>query len=252
MRQESIYNIMLSRTGRTLHRLREIDLLQTVSVQELMEPEVATLSAEQTLGDLLERTATLGETEFLVSPKGRPGEVLGVLTLADLERARRSDLPATTPLGELTRNDPPRARPDESAGEALERMARLGVSVMPVIGPHAPNRAVGLVTQTNLVRGYYQALERERTREQTNEELRLRDLTGQEIVEVRVHPASRLAHHTLKDAELPPNCVVVGIRRSGRTVFPKGDTTLEPGDVVVANVETARTQEFRALFQEQT
>lgn len=252
MRQESIYNVMLSRTGRTLHRLREIDLLQTVSVQELMEPDVPTISAEQTLGDLLERTATLGETEFVVSPRDRRGELLGVLTLQDIERARRADVPSTTPLAELTKGDPPTARPDESAGEALERMARLGVEIMPVVSPHSPTRVAGLVTQTSLVRGYYQALERERTRDQAHEELRLRDLTGQEIVEVRVFPTSQLAHHTLKDAAFPPNCVVVGIRRAGRTVFPKGDTTLEPGDVVVANVETRRSAEFRALFQEQS
>src|SRR5690554_563094 len=251
MRQESIYNVMLSRTGRTLHRLREIDLLQTVSVQELLDPDVPTIYAEQTLGDALERTATLGETKFLVSPRGRSGEVAGILTLADIERARRAELPSATPIADIMLRHPPTARPDESAGEALERMSRLGMNVMPVVAPHDPGRAVGLVTQSSLVRGYYQALERERSRDVANEELRLRDLTGQEIVEVRVHPSSQLAHHTLKEAPLPPNCVVVGIRRSGRTVFPKGDTTLEPGDVVVANVEARRSAEFKALFLEQ-
>lgn len=250
MRQESIYNVMLSRTGRTLHRLREIDLLQTVSVRELMDPDVPTISAEQTLGDLLERTATLGETAFVVSPRHKAGELLAVLSVNDIERARRSGMPSTTPLSALIGADPPTLRPDDSAGDALERMARLNVDVMPVVMPHSPTRAVGLVTQTNLVRGYYQALERERVREQTNEDLRLRDLTDQEIVEVRVHAASQLAHHTLKEAPLPPNCVVVGIRRGGRTVFPKGDTTLEPGDVVVANVESRRAAEFKALFQD--
>lgn len=249
MKQESIYNVMLSRTGRTLHRLREIDLMQTVSVRELMDRDVPTLAAEQTLGDALERTATLGETAFVVSTREKPGEIAGVITLAELEQARRANLAATTPLMDLARKNPPAARPDESAGEALERMARLNLDTMPVVAPHAPTVAVGLVTQSNLLRGYYQALNRERQRERANEELRLRDLTGQEIVEVRVHPDSALARHTLMEARLPPNCVVVGIRRSGRTVFPKGDTTLEPGDVVVANVETHRASEFRALFQ---
>lgn len=252
MKQESIYNVMLSRTGRTLHRLREIDLMQTVSVRELMDRDVPGLVAEQTLGDALERTAALGETAFVVSPRERPGEIAGVITLAELERARRANLPATTPLLDLARPNPPTARPDESAGEALERMARLDLDIMPVVAPHAPTIAVGLVTQSNLVRGYYQALDRERLREQASEEMRLRDLTGQEIVEIRVHPDSALARRTLMEARLPPNCVVVGIRRSGRTVFPKGDTTLEPGDVVVANVETQRAGEFRALFQGKT
>ena len=35
--QESIYHVMLSRRGQTLFRLREIDLLQTVRVREVMD-----------------------------------------------------------------------------------------------------------------------------------------------------------------------------------------------------------------------
>lgn len=248
MRQESIYHVMLSRAGRTLYRLREIDLMQTVRVHELMDPDVPTMYDDQTLGDLTERTATLGQTAFLVSPRSAPGEMLGLVTLVDLERARRTELPATTPLAEVARRGVPTARPDETAGEALERMARTGVSLMPVVEPSDPRRVVGLVTQADLARGYYQALERERVREQASEELRLRDLTGQEILEVRVHPDSELAGHTLREARLPPDCIVVAIRRSGRTLFPNGDSTLEPGDLVVANVATARAAEFRELF----
>ncbi len=249
MRQESIYHVMLSRAGRTLYRLREIDLLQTVRVDELMETDVPTIYSDQTLGDLTERTATLGQTAFVVSPRGMPGQILGLVTLADLERARRAELPPTTPLEQVARRDVPTARHDESAGHALERMARLQIDLMPVVEQRAPTRAVGLVTQADLARGYYQALERERVREQASEELRLRDLTGQEILEVRVQPGSELAGRTLREVALPRNCIVVAIRRGGRTLFPHGDSTLEPGDLVVANVAPGHTASFRERFQ---
>ncbi len=248
MRQESIYHVMLSRRGQTLHRLREIDLLQTVNVRELMEPEVPTLFGDQTLSDLLERTAHGRRVGYVVSPRGEPGEITGIITISDVERARMSELPNTTPVHEIASQKVSVAYPDESAGEVLERMSRRGVSRMPVVDRDDDTFAIGMVTQSDLAGAYYRALERERVNEMANQELRLRDLTGQKIVEVRVHGSSLLAGRALKAAQLPRECVVVAIRRQGRTVFPHGDTTMEPGDLVVASVAAAQAPAFRELF----
>lgn len=247
-RQESIYHVMLSRRGQTLFRLREIDLLQTVRVREVMD-EVPQLFAEQTLGDLAERATTSHHHGFLVSPRASPGKVFGIVTISDLERARTGGLVGTTPLAAIATRDVATARPDETAGEVLERMARIGIGRMPVVDPAKPEFAIGFVRQSDLARAYYKAVQRERVREQASEELRLRDLTGQEIVEVRVPRNSPLAHRTLRDARLPPQSIVVAIRRGNRTLFPHGDTTLEPGDTVVASVAVGFSPTFRSLFQ---
>ena len=247
-RQESIYHVMLSRRGQTLFRLREIDLLQTVRVREVMD-EVPQLFAEQTLADLAERAMSSHHHGFLVSPRAAPGKVFGIVTLSDLERARTRGLVGTTPLSAIATRDVATARPDETAGEVLERMARIGIGRMPVVDPAKPDVAIGFVRQSDLARAYYKAVQRERVREQASEELRLRDLTGQEIVEVRVPRGSPLAHRTLRDARLPPQSIVVAIRRGNHTLFPHGDTTIEPGDTVVASVAVGFSPTFRSLFQ---
>jgi chloride channel protein, CIC family len=247
-RQESIYHVMLSRRGQTLFRLREIDLLQTVRVREVMD-EVPQLFAEQTLADLAERATSSHHHGFLVSPRASPGKVFGIVTLSDMERARTRGLVGTTPLSAIATRDVATARPDETAGEVLERMARIGIGRMPVVDPAKPDVAIGFVRQSDLARAYYKAVQRERVREQASEELRLRDLTGQEIVEVRVPRGSPLAHRTLRDARLPPQSIVVAIRRGNRTLFPHGDTTIEPGDTVVASVAVGFSPTFRSLFQ---
>lgn len=251
MRQESIYHVMLSRRGQTLHRLREIDLLQTVNVRELMEPEVPTMFSDQSLSDLLERTAYGRRVGYVVSPRGDPGEIIGIITISDVERARMADKPGTTPVLEIASRPVAVAYPDESAGAVLERMARRGVSRMPVVERDDDSFAIGMVTQSDLAGAYYRALERERVNEMASQELRLRDLTGQKIVEVRVHATSPLAGRALKEAHLPRECVVVAIRRHGRTVFPHGDTTMEPGDLVVASVAAVQAPAFRELFVKQ-
>jgi Trk K+ transport system NAD-binding subunit len=127
-------------------------------------------------------------------------------------------------------------------------MARLGIGRMPVV-EQTNNKLTGFVQQSDLARAYYHALERERKREQTQEHIRLRDLTGQEIIEVKVRSTSGLAGKSLKEARLPKESIIVAIRRNGTTIFPHGDTRLEPGDTVVANVAPGFEKTFRILFQ---
>jgi len=64
-----------------------------------------------------------------------------------------------------------------------------------------------------------------------------------------VPSASRLAHTRLGRAGLPDACIVVAIRRRGRTHFPHGETVLEPGDMVVASVGPGQAGAFRDRFR---
>ena len=50
-------------------------------------------------------------------------------------------------------------------------------------------------------------------------------------------------------AGLPKESIVVAIRRNHQTIFPHGDTRLEVGDVVVANVAPGFEEKFRILFE---
>ncbi|MDZ7799953.1 MAG: chloride channel protein [Trueperaceae bacterium] len=244
---ESFYRLMLSRRGLSLMRMREIDLLQTVRVSEVMDRDVPRVFAEDTLGDLADGLVASHHHGFVVVSKADPSTMVGMVTLSDLERTRREGWPATTPLCDVCRTRVFRARPDEAASEVLERMARLEIGRMPVVDPNDPDRPIGFVRQTDLARAYYLALQRERTQEEVEERLRLRDLTGQEIVEVRVPRGAALVGRSLRTANLPQESIVVAIRRDGRTVFPHGDTTFQVGDTVVANVAPGFGPRFRAL-----
>ena len=249
---ESYYQLQLSRRGLSLLRLREIDLLQTVRVGEVMDRDVPTVFAEETLRDLGETLLASHHHGFVVVSRAEPERMVGIVTLTDLERSRREERSPTTPLREVCRRNVWCADPNEPASDALERMARLGIGRMPVVDAQRPDVPVGFVRQTDLARAYYMALTRERSQEELHEKLRLRDLTGQEIVEVKVPRTARLAGTSLRDARLPSDCIVVAVRRSGRTLFPHGDTTLEPGDVVVANVAPGFSGRFRALIAERS
>lgn len=247
--QESIYERMLSRRGQSLFRLREIDLLQTVRVREVMEEEVPSLFDDQTVTDLREESARTHHHAYVLRSRDDPAHMTGIVTVTDLERAHDDGRPGDTRLADIATRDVATALPGEALSEVVERMAERNVGRMPVVDPSDERRPIGYVRHGDLARAYHLAVEQQRRHERASEALRLRDLTGQQIVELRVPRDSRLAHLRLSRADLPSECIVVGIRRHGRTYFPHGDTVLEPGDMVVASVGPGQAEALREAFR---
>jgi trk system potassium uptake protein TrkA len=63
------------------------------------------------------------------------------------------------------------------------------------------------------------------------------------LVEEKIASKSPVIGVPIKDMPLPQNCVISGIIRNGEIVLPRGITTLEAGDEVLALVDdTAREQ----------
>ena len=246
---ESLYHVMLSRRGLSLMRRRSSDLLQTVQVKEVMESQIPVVRSDETIGSAEELMVNSEHQSFPVVDPNEPDRLVGILTLADLERARTGEMPEGAPVSEIATREVDVVLEEDPISEALERMAELGHSRLPVVDSRERMRLLGVVRQGDVARAYYRALQRERTLEQASERRRLRDLTGQEIVELRIPRDSPLAGKTLREAGLPQWCVIVAIRRRGRTLFPHGEARLEPGDRVVANVAPGRAREFRKRFE---
>lgn len=245
---ESIYHVILSRKGQSLLRLRESDLLQTITVQEVMDAEVPRLCADDSLEAFAEALAGSHHHGFLVASRDDPEHILGIVTLSDMENARSEGKPFDTSLRTVCHKTVHCALPFEPISDVLERMAQFEIGRMPVVDPKDRRKAIGFVRQSDLARAYYRAVQRHRQLEEQEEARRLRDLTGQEIIEVKVRAHCPLVGKTLREANLPHESIVVAIRRSGKTVFPHGDTTLEAGDTVVANVAPGFGTSFKTFF----
>lgn len=68
------------------------------------------------------------------------------------------------------------------------------------------------------------------------------------LVEEKIAPQSPAIGMAIKDMPLPQNCVISGIIRNGEIVLPRGITTLQEGDEVLALVDdSAREQLARFL-----
>ena len=68
------------------------------------------------------------------------------------------------------------------------------------------------------------------------------------LVEEKIEPKSPVIGVAIKDMPLPQNCVISGIIRNGEIVLPRGITTLEKGDEVLALVDDAAREQLEKIL----
>jgi CIC family chloride channel protein len=79
--------------------------------------------------------------------------------------------------------------------------------------------------------------------------IRHRALAPIEVEQFVVGERAPCAGRRIADVAWPRDCVVARVRRGGTVVSPRGDTVIEPGDVVVAVVGDGGNAELRRLFR---
>lgn len=71
------------------------------------------------------------------------------------------------------------------------------------------------------------------------------------LIEEKVHPTARAAGQSIRNLDLPAECVLAAIIRQGRLIIPRGDTVLQPADEVLAVVHTSQLAQLAALLSMQ-
>jgi len=69
-----------------------------------------------------------------------------------------------------------------------------------------------------------------------------------ELVEEKIAPDAKAIGVAIKDLRLPEHCIISGIIRRGEMVLPRGITTLEEGDEILALVDEPAREELARLL----
>ena len=248
MFKESIYTLKLVRRGIRLNRGRDVDVLESVRVDEVMVRDPATVPESlpvRVLGGEFLRTGRHG---FAVLAED--GSLLGVVSLQDYREAAGSDgEPGEVTVGSIATRDVITAFPDEPVGTALRRMAPRDLSRLPVVSREDPRRLVGMVRRNDIVRAYEVGVVR-------REEVRRRSTLASpetaahaEFIDVALVEGACAVGKTVAQLKLPRESVLVSIRRGHELLIPRGDTLLRAGDVVTALCERAHIEETRASLR---
>jgi CIC family chloride channel protein len=243
--RESIYTLKLARRGVRLEHGRDIDVMQGVLVGEAMTTSIDTVDADLTLAEL---DLAFRETHHHGFPVlNANGELFGVVTIQDLERAKERGSIEGLRVHNIATRGMLLAYPDEPVWTALKRLGVRDVGRLPVVDRQDPKRLVGIIRRHDIVRAYKVGIGRKLEMQARTDRLRLGKLTGTEFIDVEVSPNSPVAHLLVKELNLPEDCVLVSVFRDNQVIIPHGDTRLKPGDRLTALVELDSMPEFQRL-----
>ncbi|MEZ4657539.1 MAG: chloride channel protein [Caldilineaceae bacterium] len=246
--KESIYTLKLKLKGITLERGRDVDLMQSVTVSEVMQRDVSTVSTGATLVELSDRFAQTHSHGFIVVDD--EAKIWGIVTVTDLDQAVAEGLPRRTTADQI---GTPRAQllvahPDEPIGNALARMGVRGIGRLPVVRREDPEHVIGMIRRQDIIRAYDMARSRRAELEHRAKRAKLQNLDDTEFVELALSAEDQAVGKTIQDMgpQLPHDCILVRIRRQGVMMIPHGNTVFQSGDDVTAFI---RSQDFEAVYK---
>lgn len=250
--KESIYTLNLRRKGISLERGRDLDILQSVTVNEVMQHNVVTIPRDMTLVELSDRFARTHSHGYLV--RNADGSLWGIVTVSDLDRAVADERPRKTTVDEIgvPREQLVVTTPDETIGQTLSLMGVRGLGRLPVVAPDAPNKLLGLIRREDIARAYNIALARRAELQHRTKRAQLRNIDDTEFVDLVLKPEDRAVGKTLQQisATLPQDCILISVRRQGKILIPHGNTTFQEGDDITAFVSCKDYGKLRHCLQQ--
>ncbi|RME42450.1 MAG: CBS domain-containing protein [Chloroflexi bacterium] len=235
MRGYSIYTWKLVKRGIPLERDRDVDVMQGVTVGEVMTQQPEVLYADMSLEEMADVITHSRLNGFPVLD--RDGRFVGVATIQDLERATAEGPIDGRTVAEIMQRNVLTVHPDDPLSKALRCMSDRDIGRLPVVDPQDPTRLVGFLRRRDVIRAYRHAILHKLENQHRDESLRLGHLTNTEIIEIPLSPGMPAVGRRIQDLHLPSQALITSIRRDDRIIIAHGETLLQPGDTVVALVQ---------------
>jgi len=255
LHSDSIYSLKLTKRGIRFEQGRDMDIMQTVQVEEVMNKSPITVQKEQSLADLF---AAFQETHlggFPVLENNR--ELYGMVTIQDMERTiqemertlyRKEVNLKDLRVWDVASPDPVTVFPDDPIWLAIRKMAPRDLARLPVVARNNPKQFLGLISRSDIVRAYNVGLMRKQKDELAQDRSALRKVTGLEFIEIKVEPDCPGTNKRLADITLPKNTNVVSLLRYGTVLVPDGNTRILPGDVITVLCFSSQIESVRKIF----
>jgi CIC family chloride channel protein len=246
---ESIYTLKLARRGIHLKSGRDVDVMDTVRVEEIMVRDPVTVPIDMPVAKLAGEFIRTGRHGFPVLLQD--GSLCGMVSLEDYRRVAQegTEPPESLRVGDIATCTIICMYPDETVGAAMRRMAPRDLSRLPVVARDNPRRLLGVVRRNDIVRAYeYGTLRREEARERAERTKLVNDSRAQ-FFDLTLATGSPAAGKAVSQVPLPRAAVLVMIRRGKDLLIPHGDTRLEAGDVVTVLCERAHLEAARSVFK---
>lgn len=154
---ESIYTLKLIRKGINIQSGKEINMLKSIGVREVMNPDVETVAENLKLGEFTNRVLRSKYNSFpVISADGR---LTGVLSINDYrDAAFDEDLKDLVVAKDLATSDVVTVSIDANIYDALEKISADDFSILPVVSLGDSSKLEGILTRRDIIGAYNKAV----------------------------------------------------------------------------------------------
>jgi CIC family chloride channel protein len=255
LHSDSIYSLKLTKRGIRFEQGKDLDIMQTVQVEEVMNKNPITVQQDQSVADLF---AAFQETHLGGFPViAHETELYGMVTMQDMERTiqkmentlhRKEVNLKDLKIWDVATPDPVTVFPDEPIWSAIRKMTPRDLARLPVVARDNPKQFVGVISRSDIVRAYNVGLMRKQKDELAHDRSTLRKVTGLEFIEIKVEADCLGTGKRLADISLPSNTNVISILRHGTVLVPDGNTKMLPGDVITVLCSSHQIESIKRFF----
>jgi CIC family chloride channel protein len=240
----SVYSLGLARKGFFVKHGKEIDVLDSVQVKEIMNKRVTPLTDSDTVDFAKGRLAQMHSRGLPVVDKR--GNLSGILAISDLEAG---DVDGSKPIQSIYHAAPEVIFPQEPLSAALKKMSQLNIGQLPVVLSEAPQQIVGMLYREDIVHAYAVATQRLQEQKYFTQQERLDAVTPEQVqvTELTVENEAPITGKYLREIHFPAESVVVSLRRKNRVIIPRGDTLIKSGDILVVAAQNQALAEIQEM-----
>ncbi len=157
MLNASIYTLKLTRRGVNIKAGKELNVLQSIFVKDVMNPKPETILEDLTLRKLAEKISKSKYNSFPVV--NELGALTGILSFLDYRDALFDEnLKDLVVVKEIATTNVVTVSLDDNLYNALEKIALKDFSILPVVSPDDTSRLLGILTRRDIMGAYNKAI----------------------------------------------------------------------------------------------
>lgn len=162
--KETIYTMKMKKKGVVYSYEREVNILETKLVQEVMITDVTCIENHNTLDQVSDKILSTGFQGFPCVDEA--GNLTGIFTHSDVKNAMCNKTDKNALICKIKQDCKlVVTHPDDTLETALELMAEHGFGHMPVVDREDPTKLVGFLTRNDIIQVYREKAKERKDRE---------------------------------------------------------------------------------------
>jgi CIC family chloride channel protein len=155
--KDSIYTLKLARRGVNIRAGKEVNVLKSISVKDVMNPEVESVPEDITLGRLAEKMSKSKNNSFPVVDE--EGNLTGILSFFDYRDAVFDEnLKDLVVAKDIATRDVVTVSVEDNLYNAMEKITSKDFSILPVVSPSTQSQLLGVLTRRDIIGAYNKAV----------------------------------------------------------------------------------------------